>query len=137
MIAYIDPQVQQPEVAIIAVVEVHRGVDLVVVGHHVDAIAFLISDQRIERDVVRCFYGTQGIISREGGAGFKGKAAGGPDRGEICLEGSIGVLFFATAAFAGVGQAHNRDQKSTDEHLAHQFPPFYSSRCKHLRTNIV
>ena len=68
MTAYVDAQVQHSEVAVVAVIQIHVGVDLVVIGHHVDAVAFLVGDQRIERDVVACFFGTQGIIGQIGRA---------------------------------------------------------------------
>jgi hypothetical protein len=132
-----DPEIQQAEIAAAAIVEIHGGVDLVVIGHHVHAITFLIGDQRIERDVVRCFFGTQGIIGRKGRTGFEGEAAGSADRGEIRLEVVVGVLFLAAATHAGGGQANHCNKQGTDEQFAHQFPPFYRSRYKHLRTNIV
>jgi hypothetical protein len=130
---HIDPKVQQAHVAA-ACVEEHGSVDLVPVGHNIEAIALLVGDQGIEGNVSRRFFSTQKVVSGHGRPGFEGETVCCPDRRKIRFERDIlgGVLFFAAAAFAGEGQSDHCNHKGADERFAHQFPQVYFSRCNHL-----
>jgi hypothetical protein len=129
---HVDPEVQQTHVAA-ACVEEHVGVDLVLVGHDVEAIALLVGDQGIEGDVVRRFFRTQEVVGGHGRPGLEGETAGSPDGGEIRFERDVlGIVFFAAAALAGEGKPDHCNHKGADERFAHQFPPVHFSRCNHL-----
>jgi hypothetical protein len=129
---HVDPQVQQAHIATTRVEE-HGGVDLVLVGHDVQAIPFLVGDQGIEGNVSWRFFGTQEVIGGHGRPGFERETVCSPDGGKIRFERDIfGVLFFTAAAFAGERQPDHCNHKGADERLAHQFPQVYFSRCNHL-----
>lgn len=137
LFVHVDPQVKQLK-AVTAGVQVHVRVDLDPVRHDKRVVAFLISDQGIERDDVVFLFRTEQITSGIGRARFKGKTAGGPDGGKIGLEGNVfGGFLFAAAAFTGEGKPYHCKKQSTDERLAHQFSPFYRSRCKHFRYKCI
>ena len=129
-------QIQQLE-TIAAVAKEDGGIDLVTIGHDVHAVAFFVSDQSIERDVVTCFFGTQDNTSGEGRACFECEAVGGADGGEIRFQGNIRRFFVTAAAFAGEGEADHCNHNGADERFPRQFPPFYRSRFHHPGTNVV
>jgi hypothetical protein len=137
MHVHIDPQVQQAHVTA-ACVEEHGSVDLVPVRHHVEAIAFLVGDQGIERNVGRRFFRTQEIVGGHGRPGFEGETVCRPDGREIRFERDIlgGVLLFTATAFACECQPDHCNHKGADERFAHQFPQVYFSRCNHLYAKV-
>jgi hypothetical protein len=135
---HIDAQVQQAHVAA-ACVQEHGSVDLVPVGHNVEAIAFLVGDQGIEGNVGWRFFGTQQVVGGHGRPGFEGETGCRPNGGEVRFKRNVlgGVLFFAAATFAGDRQPDHCDHKGTDERFAHQFPQVYFSRCNHLYAKVI
>ena len=136
MIAHTDLQVQQPEVVAVAVVEIHGGIDLVVVRHDIDAVAFLIRDQCVERDVVRRLNSAERKVAHHRRPCLEGESVGSPDGSEISVHFVL-CFFLSTAAHAGRSETYHCNHKGTDEGLPHQFPKSYGIWCKHLRTNIV
>ena len=129
---HIDPQVEQAHIAA-ACVEEHGSIDLIPVGHHIEAIAFLVGDQGIEGNVGWRFFGAQEIVGGHGRPGFEGETVCSPDGREVRFERDVlGILFFTAAAFAGERQPDDCNHKGADERLAHQFPQVYFSRCNHL-----
>src|SRR5258708_13803531 len=133
----VDTQVEQPEITA-AIVEVNGGIELVLIGENISVIAFLVGNQSIERDVIRCFFCSENITSGIGRSGFQGKAVGRPDGGKTRFEGNaVSVFLVSTSAFTGESKPNHCDQQGTDERSAHQFPPFYGTWYKHYATNVV
>ena len=134
---HVDPKIEQAHVTA-ACVEEHGGIDLVLVGHDVEAIALLVGDQGIERDVGCRFFGTQEIIGGHGGPCLEGETACCPDGGKVRFERDVlGTVFLAAAAFAGEAQPDHCNHKGADERFAHQFPQVYFSRRNHLYAKVV
>src|SRR5258708_40219665 len=89
-------QVEEPEITA-AIVQVNGGIDLVLIGQNISAIAFLVGNQSIERDVIRCFFCSENINSGIGRSDFQGKAAGRPDGGKTRFVGhAVSVFLFST-----------------------------------------
>jgi hypothetical protein len=123
----IDTKVEQTEVTT-AIVQIDSGVHFVLIRHDISAIAFLVGNKRIERDVISSLFCPQEITSGVGWSCFQGKAIGRPDGGKIRFKRDVGsFVFVAASAFTGESKPNYCDQQSTDERSAHQFPPFYSS----------
>jgi len=91
---HFDAEIEQLEVAA-AVVQINgRGVHLVLIRHDIDAVTFLVGDQRMKRDVVVGLFLSQQVTSGVGRACFQGKTIGGANRGKIGLQGDV-VIFFS------------------------------------------
>lgn len=133
----INAEVEQTEVAA-AIMQVNRSIDLIPIWHDVHAVAFFVSDQCIEGDVVGLFFRSENVATRVGGTCFEGEACGCPDGGEASFKGNAVVFLFLTAAaFAGESKSNDCNQQGTDERSAHQFSPLYVCWCKHSDTNVV
>ena len=133
---YVDVQIQQLE-TVAAIAKEDGSIDLVTIGHDVHAIAFFVSDQGIEGDVISCLFGAQDNATGEGGACFEGEPVGRADGGEIRLQGYIARFLITAAAFAGEGEADDCNHHGADERFPRQFPPFYRSQFRHPGTNVV
>lgn len=133
---HVDTQIKQAEIAA-GVLQVDSRIDLVGVWQDIEAVAFLVGNQGIERDVFAgCLRPGDGTAGKRGTC-FKREIAGRPDRGEVRLQmDCIGFLVIA-AALACKSQAEHSNHNRTNGPFAHQFTQSYRSPYNHLSTNIV